>query len=134
MEGVQVCSASPSPMEQKFPIKPEPDFRSSPGFALNSFHDVGLSLAHGQQMQQQQQQQQQRNMENLEQMQQNDLPLLVGKLLGGYNSSTPNHSPVLNPRHHLTKHSHTRSQVSVATAILKSSISVDNISYTFEPF
>lgn len=124
MEGVQVCSASPSPMEQKFPIKPEPDFRSSPGFALNSFHDVGLSLAHGQQMQQQQQQQQQRNMENLEQMQQNDLPLLVGKLLGGYNSSTPNHSPVLNPRHHLTKHSHTRSQVPSPDSAIHSAYSV----------
>ena len=124
MEGVQVCSASPGPMEQKFPIKPEPDFRSSPGFTLNSFHDAGLSLAHGQQMQQQQQQQQQRNMENLEQTQQSDLPLLVGKLLGGYNSSTPNHSPVLNPRHHLTKHSHTRSQVPSPDSAIHSAYSV----------
>lgn len=96
-------------MEQKFPIKTEPDFRSSPGFTIGSFHDAGLSMTHNQQLQQQQQ----RGIENLEQTQQNDLPLLVGKLLGGYNSSTPNHSPVLNPRHHLTKHSHTRSQVSL---------------------
>lgn len=108
MEGVQVCGTSPGPMEQKFPIKPEPDFQSNPGFTFGSFHDTGLPVNHGQQIQQQQQQ---RNIENLEQTQQNDLPLLVGKLLGGYNSSTPNHSPVLNPRHHLTKHSHTRSQV-----------------------
>ncbi|KOC65370.1 Nuclear hormone receptor FTZ-F1 beta [Habropoda laboriosa] len=124
MEGVQVCGASPGPMEQKFPIKPEPDFRSSPGFAFGSFHDAGLPMAHGQQMQQQQQQQQ-RNIENLEQTQQNDLPLLVGKLLGGgYNSSTPNHSPVLNPRHHLTKHSHTRSQVPSPDSAIHSAYSV----------
>ncbi|OAD56427.1 Nuclear hormone receptor FTZ-F1 beta [Eufriesea mexicana] len=121
MEGVQVCGASPGPIEQKFPIKPEPDFRSSPGFTLGSFHDAGLPLAHGQQMQQQQQQ---RNIENLEQTQQNDLPLLVGKLLGGYNSSTPNHSPVLNPRHHLTKHSHTRSQVPSPDSAIHSVYSV----------
>lgn len=109
MEGVQVCGPSPGlGMEQKFPIKPEPDFHSNPRFTFGSFHDTGLPLVHGQQIQQQQQR---NNIENLEQTQQNDLPLLVGKLLGGYNSSTPNHSPVLNPRHHLTKHSHTRSQV-----------------------
>ncbi|KAG7209555.1 hypothetical protein KM043_015633 [Ampulex compressa] len=126
MEGVQVCGASPGPMEQKFPIKPEPDFRSSPGFALGSFHDAGLPLSHGQQLQQQQQQQQQqqRGIENLEQAQQSDLPLLVGKLLGGYNSSTPNHSPVLNPRHHLTKHSHTRSQVPSPDSAIHSAYSV----------
>ena len=115
MEGVQVCSASPGPQEQKFPIKPEPDFRSSPGLTLG-LNDTVLPLSHGQQVQQQQQQQQQhqhRGLDSLEQTQQNDLPLLVGKLLGGYNCSTPNHSPVLNPRHHLTKHSHTRSQVRV---------------------
>lgn len=94
-------------MEQKF-IKSEPDFRSSPGFTIGSFHDSGLPMTHNQQLQQQQQ----RGIENLEQTQQSDLPLLVDKLLGGYNNSTPNHSPVLNPRHHLTKHSHTRSQVS----------------------
>ncbi|XP_076276262.1 nuclear hormone receptor FTZ-F1 beta [Lasioglossum baleicum] len=124
MEGVQVCGSSPGPMEQKFPIKPEPDFRSSPGFTLGSFHDAGISLSHGQQMQQQQQQQQQRNIENIEQTQQSDLPLLVGKLLGGYNSSTPNHSPVLNPRHHLTKHSHTRSQVPSPDSAIHSAYSV----------
>lgn len=107
MEGVQVCSTSPGPMEQKFPIKSEPDFRSSPGFTIGSFHDGGLPMTHNQQLQQQQQQQ--RSIEKLEQTQQSDLPLLVDKLLE-YNS-TPNHSPVLNPRHHLTKHSHTRSQV-----------------------
>lgn len=112
MEGVQVCSTSPGPMEQKFPIKSEPDFRSSSGFTIGSFHDAGLPMTHNHQQLQQQQQQQQRGIENLEQTQQSDLPLLVGKLLGGYNNSTPNHSPVLNPRHHLTKHSHTRSQVS----------------------
>ncbi|XP_033297305.1 nuclear hormone receptor FTZ-F1 beta [Bombus bifarius] len=121
MEGVQVCGASPGPMEQKFPIKPEPDFQSNPGFTFGSFHDTGLPLNHGQQIQQQQQQ---RNIENLEQTQQNDLPLLVGKLLGGYNSSTPNHSPVLNPRHHLTKHSHTRSQVPSPDSAIHSAYSV----------
>lgn len=102
MEGVQVCSTSPGPQEQKFPIKPEPDFRSSPG--LIGLNDTVLPLSHAQQAQQHQ------RLESLEQTQQNDLPLLVGKLLGGYN---PNHSPVLNPRHHLTKHSHTRSQVRI---------------------
>ncbi|EZA59860.1 Nuclear hormone receptor FTZ-F1 beta [Ooceraea biroi] len=122
MEGVQVCSTSPGPMEQKFPIKSEPDFRSSPGFTIGSFHDAGLSMTHNQQLQQQQQQQ--RGIENLEQTQQSDLPLLVGKLLGGYNSSTPNHSPVLNPRHHLTKHSHTRSQVPSPDSAIHSAYSV----------
>ncbi|XP_071630023.1 nuclear hormone receptor FTZ-F1 beta isoform X2 [Temnothorax longispinosus] len=57
MEGVQVCSTSPGPMEQKFPIKSEPDFRSSPGFTIGSFHDGGLPMTHNQQLQQQQQQQ-----------------------------------------------------------------------------
>lgn len=118
MEGVQVCGPSPGPMEQKFPIKPEPDFQSNPRFTFGSFHDTGLPLVHGQQIQQQ------RNIENLEQTQQNDLPLLVGKLLGGYNSSTPNHSPVLNPRHHLTKHSHTRSQVPSPDSAIHSAYSV----------
>ncbi|XP_011168731.1 nuclear hormone receptor FTZ-F1 beta [Solenopsis invicta] len=122
MEGVQVCSTSPGPMEQKFPIKSEPDFRSSPGFTLGSFHDGGLPITHNQQLQQQQQQQ--RGIENLEQTQQSDLPLLVGKLLGGYNNSTPNHSPVLNPRHHLTKHSHTRSQVPSPDSAIHSAYSV----------
>lgn len=107
MEGVQVCSASPGPQEQKFPIKPEPDFRSSPGLT-HGLNDTILPLSHAQQVQQHQ------RLESLEQTQQNDLPLLVGKLLGGYNSSTPNHSPVLNPRHHLTKHSHTRSQARIS--------------------
>ncbi|XP_015181421.1 PREDICTED: nuclear hormone receptor FTZ-F1 beta [Polistes dominula] len=114
MEGVQVCGSSPGPMEQKFPIKPEPDFRSSSGYALSG----NLSLSHNQQLQQQ------RGIENLEQTQQSDLPLLVGKLLGGYNSSTPNHSPVLNPRHHLTKHSHTRSQVPSPDSAIHSAYSV----------
>ncbi|KAG5307137.1 FTF1B protein, partial [Acromyrmex insinuator] len=122
MEGVQVCSTSPGPMEQKFPIKSEPDFRSSPGFTIGSFHDGGLPMTHNQQLQQQQQQQ--RGIENLEQTQQSDLPLLVGKLLGGYNNSTPNHSPVLNPRHHLTKHSHTRSQVPSPDSAIHSAYSV----------
>ncbi|KYN07547.1 Nuclear hormone receptor FTZ-F1 beta [Cyphomyrmex costatus] len=122
MEGVQVCSTSPGPMEQKFPIKSEPDFRSSPGFTIGSFHDGGLPMTHNQQLQQQQQQQ--RSIENLEQTQQSDLPLLVGKLLGGYNNSTPNHSPVLNPRHHLTKHSHTRSQVPSPDSAIHSAYSV----------
>ncbi|XP_018300606.1 nuclear hormone receptor FTZ-F1 beta [Mycetomoellerius zeteki] len=122
MEGVQVCSTSPGPMEQKFPIKSEPDFRSSPGFSIGSFHDGGLPMTHNQQLQQQQQQQ--RGIENLEQTQQSDLPLLVGKLLGGYNNSTPNHSPVLNPRHHLTKHSHTRSQVPSPDSAIHSAYSV----------
>ncbi|XP_012536829.1 nuclear hormone receptor FTZ-F1 beta isoform X2 [Monomorium pharaonis] len=122
MEGVQVCSTSPGPMEQKFPIKSEPDFRSSPGFAIGSFHDGSLPMTHSQQLQQQQQQQ--RGIENLEQTQQSDLPLLVGKLLGGYNNSTPNHSPVLNPRHHLTKHSHTRSQVPSPDSAIHSAYSV----------
>lgn len=119
MEGVQVCGASPGPVEQKFPIKPEPDFRSSPGYTLGSFHEGNLPLSHSQQLQQQQ-----RGIENLEQGQQSDLPLLVGKLLGGYNSSTPNHSPVLNPRHHLTKHSHTRSQVPSPDSAIHSAYSV----------
>nr|XP_050850031.1 nuclear hormone receptor FTZ-F1 beta [Vespula vulgaris]XP_050850033.1 nuclear hormone receptor FTZ-F1 beta [Vespula vulgaris]XP_050850034.1 nuclear hormone receptor FTZ-F1 beta [Vespula vulgaris] len=118
MEGVQVCGSSPGPVEQKFPIKPEPDFRSSPGYTLGSFHEGNLSLSHNQQLQQQ------RGIENLEQTQQSDLPLLVGKLLGGYNSSTPNHSPVLNPRHHLTKHSHTRSQVPSPDSAIHSAYSV----------
>lgn len=109
MEGVQVCSTSPGPMEQKFPIKSEPDFQSNQGFTTGSYHDAG-PMTHNQQLQQQHQQQ--RVLENLEQAQQSDLPLLVGKLLGGYSSSTPNHSPVLNPRHHLNKHTYTRSQVS----------------------
>ena len=109
MEGVQVCSANPGPQEQKFPIKPEPDFRSSPRLTLG-LNDTIVPLSHAQQVQQQHQH---RGLESLEQTQQNDLPLLVGKLLGGYNNSTPNHSPVLNPRHHLTKHSHTRSQASI---------------------
>ncbi|XP_014478455.1 PREDICTED: nuclear hormone receptor FTZ-F1 beta [Dinoponera quadriceps] len=122
MEGVQVCSTSPEPMEQKFQIKSEPDFRSSTGFTIGSFHDAGLPMTHNQQLQQQQQQQ--RAIETLEQTQQNDLPLLVGKLLGGYNSSTPNHSPVLNPRHHLTKHSHTRSQVPSPDSAIHSAYSV----------
>lgn len=129
MEGVQVCSASPGPthppQEPKFPIKLEPDFRSSPGPSLGPPNEVTLTNSqqhqhqHQQQQQQQQQhqqqhqqQQQQLNIDGLEQTQQNDLPLLVGKLLGGYNNATPNHSPILNPRHHLTKHSHTRSQAS----------------------
>ncbi|KYN30550.1 Nuclear hormone receptor FTZ-F1 beta [Trachymyrmex septentrionalis] len=122
MEGVQVCSTSPGPMEQKFPIKSEPDFRSSPGFTIGSFHDGGLPMTHNLQLQQQQQQQ--RGIENIEQTQQSDLPLLVGKLLGGYNNSTPNHSPVLNPRHHLTKHSHTRSQVPSPDSAIHSAYSV----------
>ncbi|KAM0733193.1 Nuclear hormone receptor FTZ-F1 beta [Formica fusca] len=122
MEGVQVCSTSPGPMEQKFPIKSEPDFRSSPAFTIGSFHDAGLPMTHNQQLQQQQQQQ--RGIENLEQTQQSDLPLLVGKLLGGYNNSTPNHSPILNPRHHLTKHSHTRSQVPSPDSAIHSAYSV----------
>ncbi|XP_051153934.1 nuclear hormone receptor FTZ-F1 beta [Leptopilina boulardi] len=117
MEGVQVCSASPGPQEQKFPIKPEPDFRSSPGLT-HGLNDTILPLSHAQQVQQHQ------RLESLEQTQQNDLPLLVGKLLGGYNSSTPNHSPVLNPRHHLTKHSHTRSQVPSPDSAIHSAYSV----------
>ena len=123
MEGVQVCGASPGPQEQKFPIKPEPDFRSSPSLNLNSHPDV-LQLSHSQQLHQQQQHQQQRSLDNLEQTQQSDLPLLVDKLLGGYNSSTPNHSPILNPRHHLTKHSHTRSQVPSPDSAIHSAYSV----------
>lgn len=112
MEGVQICSASPGPQDQKFPIKHEPDFRSSPNLTIGSLNDTVIPLSHAQQAHQQQQlQQQQRGFDNLEQAQPGDLPLLVGKLLGGYNSSTPSHSPVLNPRHHFTKHSHTRSQV-----------------------
>ncbi|XP_044595015.1 nuclear hormone receptor FTZ-F1 beta isoform X1 [Cotesia glomerata] len=114
MEGVQVCGASPGPQEQKFPIKPEPDFRSSPG--LIGHVDAAMPL-HGQHHHHQQQHPQ------LEQAQQSDLPLLVGKLLGGY-SSTPNHSPVLNPRHHLTKHSHTRSQVPSPDSAIHSAYSV----------
>ncbi|XP_053596628.1 nuclear hormone receptor FTZ-F1 beta [Microplitis demolitor] len=128
MEGVQVCSASPGPQEQKFPIKPEPDFRSSPGLGIGSHVDASMPLSHAQQLhhhhhhhQHQQQHHQQRE---LEQNQQSDLPLLVGKLLGGYNSSTPNHSPVLNPRHHLTKHSHTRSQVPSPDSAIHSAYSV----------
>lgn len=109
MEGVQICSTSPGPQEQKFPVKPEPDFRASPNLMINAINDSIIPLSHAQQLHQQQQQQ--RSFDNLEQTQPGDLPLLVGKLLGGYNNSTPSHSPVLNPRHHLTKHSHTRSQV-----------------------
>ncbi|XP_033228928.1 nuclear hormone receptor FTZ-F1 beta [Belonocnema kinseyi] len=124
MEGVQVCNASPGPQEHKFPIKPEPDFRSSPGLS-HSLNDTVLPLSHAQQVQQQQQHQHQhRGLDSLEQTQQNDLPLLVGKLLGGYNCSTPNHSPVLNPRHHLTKHSHTRSQVPSPDSAIHSAYSV----------
>ncbi|XP_078039334.1 nuclear hormone receptor FTZ-F1 beta isoform X2 [Augochlora pura] len=121
MEGVQVCGSSPRPMELKFSATSEADFRSSPGIMLSSFHDAGLSLSHSQPMQQQQQQQQQqRDMENIEQTQQTNLPLFVG----GYNSSTPNHSPVLNPRHHLTKHSYTRSQVPSPDSAIHSAYSV----------
>ncbi|KAJ8672663.1 hypothetical protein QAD02_003922 [Eretmocerus hayati] len=98
MEGMQVCSSSPGPQDLKFPIKPEPDFRSSP-----SLH-----------------QQQQLNETN----QQSELPLLVDKLLGGCNSSTPSHSPVLMSRHHLTKHSHTRSQVPSPDSAIHSAYSV----------
>ncbi|XP_043275872.1 nuclear hormone receptor FTZ-F1 beta isoform X2 [Venturia canescens] len=121
MEGVQVCGASPGPQEQKFPIKPEPDFRSSPSLLIGSHNDGSLGLSHVQQMQQQQQQ---RGIDGLESTQQSDLPLLVGKLLGGYSSSTPNHSPILNPRHHLTKHSHTRSQVPSPDSAIHSAYSV----------
>ncbi|XP_058806300.1 nuclear hormone receptor FTZ-F1 beta isoform X1 [Phymastichus coffea] len=143
MEGVQVCSSSPSPQEHKFPIKPEPDFRSSPGLqslAGNSLNETIVAVPHVQQQlhhhQQQQQQQhhhhqhqhqqtqQQQQQQNLEQGQQSDLPLLVGKLLGGCSSSTPNHSPVLIPRHHLTKHSHTRSQVPSPDSAIHSAYSV----------
>ncbi|XP_063972544.1 nuclear hormone receptor FTZ-F1 beta [Diachasmimorpha longicaudata] len=115
MEGVQVCSASPGPQEQKFPIKPEPDFRSS---------DTAMPLSHGQGLQHPQQQQHHPQQRDLEQNQQSDLPLLVGKLLGGYNSSTPNHSPILNPRHHLQKHGHTRSQVPSPDSAIHSAYSV----------
>ncbi|XP_046415565.1 nuclear hormone receptor FTZ-F1 beta [Neodiprion pinetum] len=131
MEGVQVCSASPGPTlappEPKFAIKLEPDFRSSPGPPLGPPNEVTLSTTqqqHQQQQHQQQQQQQQLNIDGLEQTQQSDLPLLVGKLLGGYNNATPNHSPVLNPRHHLTKHSHTRSQVPSPDSAIHSAYSV----------
>ncbi|KAK0179581.1 hypothetical protein PV327_005320 [Microctonus hyperodae] len=139
MEGVQVCGASPGPQEQKFPIKPEPDFRSSPAVGINSHIDTSIPIHAQQQLQQQhqqqhhhqqQQQQQQQHQQShpqqreLEQNQQSDLPLLVGKLLGGYNNSTPNHSPVLNPRHHLTKHSHTRSQVPSPDSAIHSAYSV----------
>ncbi|OXU30890.1 hypothetical protein TSAR_002611 [Trichomalopsis sarcophagae] len=142
MEGVQVCSSSPGPQEQKFPIKPEPDFRSSPGpmqsLGSNSLNETIVAVSHVQQLHhghhhhphhqqqahQQQQQAQQQQQQNLEQNQQSDLPLLVGKLLGGCNSSTPNHSPVLIPRHHLTKHSHTRSQVPSPDSAIHSAYSV----------
>lgn len=119
MEGVQVCSSSPGPQEQKFPIKSEPDFRSSPGLpsSSGSLNETIVSVPHVQQVHHHHRQQQQ---QSVEQSQQSDLPLLVGKLLGGCNNSTSNQSPVLISRHHLAKHSHTRSQVSIA--ILKCTI------------
>lgn len=109
MEGV--CSISPKPQDQKFPIKSEPDFRSSP-----PLNETVVPVPHSSQQHNQQ--------TNPEQNQQNDLPLLVGKLLGGCNSSTPNHSPVLVPRHHLTKQHHTRSQVPSPDSAIHSGYSV----------
>ena len=121
MEGVQVCSSSPGPQEQKYPIKPEPDFRSSPSLqnasgGSGSLKETIVNVSHATQQLQQAQQQHQ-HQHSIEQAQQSDLPLLVGKLLGGCNNSTPNHSPVLIPRHHLTKHNHTRSQVSLIASL-----------------
>ncbi|XP_015126825.1 nuclear hormone receptor FTZ-F1 beta [Diachasma alloeum] len=119
MEGVQVCSLSPGPQEQKFPIKPEPDYRSSPG-TPQGHTDPAMPQAHSQSLQHPQPHPQR----DLEPNHQSDLPLLVGKLLGGYSSSTPNHSPILNPRHHLQKHSHTRSQVPSPDSAIHSAYSV----------
>uniref|UniRef100_A0ABD2WY76 Nuclear hormone receptor FTZ-F1 beta n=1 Tax=Trichogramma kaykai TaxID=54128 RepID=A0ABD2WY76_9HYME len=147
MEGVQVCSTSPVMVDQKFSIKTESDFRSSSGIhhqaqstTSNALNETVVGVSHVQQLhqhhhnhQQQQQQHQQAQsvpkqhqpaQQSAEQAQQSDLPLLVGKLLGGCNSSTPSHSPILVPRHHLTKHSHTRSQVPSPDSAIHSAYSV----------